>query len=115
MKFSEIYSLLSSKEYHRGSDWDDVTIQNVTAGDLMSEVLVDELEEMVLVTALNSEQALRTASMVDALAVILVNDKEPSPNMISLANELDITLISTPCSLFETCGRLSRLIGDEKV
>ena len=112
MKFSEIYDLLGCTEFHRGEGWDKADIENVTAGDLMSEVLVDELENMILVTALNSEQALRTASMVDALAVVLVNGKEPGPGMVSLAADLDITLISSPHSMFGTCGRLCRLLGE---
>ncbi len=111
MKFSEIYERLSCKEFHRGDNWDNAEILNVTAGDLMSEVLVDELENLILITALNSEQALRTASMVDAVAVVLVNSKEPNRGMISLAEELGITLLSVPYSMFDTCGRLCRLLG----
>lgn len=112
MKFSEIYDLLGCTEFHRGNSWGEAEILNVTAGDLMSEVLIDELEDVVLVTALNSEQALRTASMVDALAVILVNGKVPGPGMLSLAADLDITLVSSPYSMFGTCGRLCRLLGE---
>lgn len=109
MRFSEISGCLNCTEYHRGSTWESAEVQNVTAGDLMSEVLVFEKENLLLVTALNSEQTLRTASVVDALGVVLVNGKSPNENMVSLARELSISLLSTPNSMFDTCVALSNL------
>lgn len=110
MRFSQIKDCLTCKEYFRGDNYDDAEVQNVTAGDLMSEVLVFDRENVLLVTALNSEQALRTASMVDALAVILVNNKVPSPGMISLAEELGTSMFSTGLSMFEACAELHQLL-----
>jgi hypothetical protein len=109
MRFSEISRCLECREYHKGSAYETAEVQNVTAGDLMSEVLVFDKENLLLVTALNSEQTLRTASVVDALGVVLVNGKTPNENMISLARELSISLLSTPNSMFDTCVALSNL------
>ncbi len=110
MRFAQIHDCLSFKDFYLGEDFDNADVQNVTAGDLMSEVLVFEKENVLLVTALNSEQALRTASMVDALGVVLVNGKIPSPRMISLAEELGISLLSTTLSMFESCAELHKLL-----
>lgn len=112
MRFPEISSCLESTEYHRGESFETAEVQNVTAGDLMSEVLVFDKENLLLVTALNSEQVLRTANVVDALGVVLVNGKKPNETMLKLAEELGIALLSTPKSLFDTCVSLHYLIKE---
>ena len=111
MRFPDIQRGLGGELHARGGTYDSADVENVTAGDLMSEVLVFEMENLLLVTALNSEQALRTASMVDALGVVLVNGKAPGPKMVALADELEIALLSTPLSMFEACAELHRLLA----
>lgn len=111
MRFSEISNGLECMEFNRGDQYGNVEIESVTAGDLMSEVLVYDKENLLLVTALNSEQALRTANMVDALGVLLVNAKTPNEKMIALADDLDISLLSTAGSMFDTCAALHNLLN----
>ena len=110
MRFSEISSSLECREFNRGDNFESAVIENVTAGDLMSEVLVFDKENLLLVTSLNSEQALNTANMVDALGVLLVNSKTPNHVMISLAEELGVALLSTPKSMFDSCAALYNLL-----
>ncbi|WP_319561022.1 hypothetical protein [Marispirochaeta sp.] len=110
MRFPDISSCLECEEFHRGEDYESVEVKNVTAGDLMSEVLVFDKENLLLITALNSEQTLRTAHVVDALGVILVNGKRPSAAMIKLASEMGISLLSTGMTLFDACVTLHHLI-----
>lgn len=109
MRFPEISSCLTCKEYYRGDKFESAEVQSVTAGDLMSEVLVFDRENLLLVTALNSEQTLRTADIVDALGIVLVNGKIPSDGMIRLAEEMGIALLSTSKTLFDTCVALYHL------
>ncbi len=111
MLFSEICNSLDCRVYYKAPQFEDVTVQNITAGDLMSEVLVFDHEHALLVTALNSEQVLRTAAMVDALGVLLVNSKVPGEKMISLAEDLDISLMSTSLSMFDSCVALHQLMN----
>ncbi|WP_319476505.1 DRTGG domain-containing protein [Marispirochaeta aestuarii] len=110
MRFPDISSCLECEEYHRGDNYESAEVKNVTAGDLMSEVLVFDKENLLLITSLNSEQTMRTAHVVDALGVILVNGKRPSDAMIRLASELGISLLSTKKTLFDTCVALHYLI-----
>ena len=110
MRFSEISSSLKCREFNQGENYENAEIENVTAGDLMSEVLVFDKENLLLVTSLNSEQALNTANMVDALGVLLVNAKTPGTVMISLAEELGVALLSTPKSMFDACAALHHLL-----
>ncbi|ORC30245.1 hypothetical protein B4O97_18515 [Marispirochaeta aestuarii] len=111
MRFPDISSCLECEEYHRGEAYESAVVEYVTAGDLMSEVLVFDKENLLLITALNSEQTLRTAHVVDALGVVLVNGKRPSDAMIKLASEMGISLLSTKKTLFDTCVALHYLIS----
>ena len=111
MRFPDIRRILEGVEHHRGSGFDTTVIRHVTAGDLMSEVLVYDKENLLLVTSLNSEQVIRTANIVDAAGIVLVNSKTPNEQMISLARDLGIVLLSTQNSMFETCAILYRLLN----
>lgn len=79
------------------------TVQNVVASDLMSDVLVNTLEDFLLVTSLASDQMIRTADLVGAVGVVLVNNKQPPASLLRLAEALGIPLITTPHSKYETC------------
>ncbi len=103
---------LECKTYNQSSNFKNAGIENIVASDLMSEVLVAEEEGLLLITALNTEQTLRTAHIVDAVGILLVNGKTPQPGMIKLADEFDITLISTRTSMFRACAALGRMMDE---
>lgn len=87
-----------------------IQIQKVVAGDLMSDVLVSVDADYLLVTSLATEQSIRTADIVCAAAVLLVNDKLPSRAMKELAQASGITLLATPLPMFEACNSLGSLL-----
>ena len=111
MTFSKIVEHLPAHVANKGSDFAEFEIRHVVAGDLMSDVLVAEYDDLLMVSSLNSEQVLRTANMVGARGILLVNDKVPSDSMKTLAEAEDITVLSTPLSLFEACISLGHLLG----
>jgi len=76
------------------------------ASDLMSDVLTVERENMLLLTGLANVQVIRTAEMSDINMILLVRNKKASPEMIALAEQIGITLIECPLSLFKTSGIL---------
>lgn len=78
-------------------------IKTVVASDLMSDVLVVTREDFLLVTSLASDQMIRTADLVGAAGVVLVNAKHPPQSSLKLAAELDIALLTTPLPKYETC------------
>jgi hypothetical protein len=87
-------------------------IRAVVAGDLISDVLVTDQDEVLLVTSLPSDQVARTADMVGACGIVLVNGKVPQPPLVDLCAELDLTLIRTPLGSFEASFRLGqKLLG----
>lgn len=76
------------------------------ASDLMSDVLALADSSTVLITGLNNPQAIRTAEMMDISLIIMVRGKTPSKEIIELAIESDITILTTHHIMFEACGLL---------
>lgn len=81
-------------------------VEYAFTSDLMSDVLTGDHESTVLVTGLSNLQAIRTAEMSDIREVIIGRNKEVSQEMIALARENDIMLLSCPYSLFRISGIL---------
>lgn len=76
------------------------------SSDLMSDVLRFHMEKTILITGLCNIQTLRTAEMSNIECIIFARDKKVTDDMIELAAENNISLISTPLTLFEVSGRL---------
>ncbi|WP_425446561.1 DRTGG domain-containing protein [Dethiothermospora halolimnae] len=74
--------------------------------DLMSDVLAFVEEGTVLLTGLTNPQVIRTAEMIDVFAIIFVRDKTPSEEILELAEDRGITIITTAYTLYTACGKL---------
>ena len=84
------------------------------ASDLMSDVLLVDADDILLLTSLASDQAIRTAHIVGAMGVV-VHDSKPLPStMIEVARQLKIPLVSAPLSKYESCVRLHEALAAEK-
>jgi len=95
--------------------YQDMKVGKVIAGDLMSDLLVSVETDVFLVTSLATDQTIRSADVIGATAILLVNDKLPTPGMKTLATECGITLLSTPLPMYEACTSLGFLQDtDEK-
>lgn len=74
--------------------------------DLMSDVLTYAAESCLLLTGMINTHVLRTAQILDVPCVTFVRDKRPTQEMVELAQETGITLLSCRMTLYEACGRL---------
>lgn len=74
--------------------------------DLMSDVLTLEEDQLLLVTGLANSQTIRTAEMADISLIIIARGKEVTEEMKELAVENEMTLLSSPFSMFKVCGLL---------
>ncbi len=110
MKITEIIEPLKCRVLHQGAGFEDVVIQNVVVSDLMSDVLVVDQNHLLLVTSLASDQAIRTADIVGAHAVLVANGKTLPANMLNLAREMNMTLLLSPLNKFSLCVNLGRLM-----
>ena len=107
MKLREIIELTEGQVLSEAVDLDR-EVQGGCGADLMSDVLAYSLSDAVLLTGLCNPQVVRTAHIADVGAVVFVRGKRPPRDMIELANQEQIPLISSPYGMFELCGRLYR-------
>lgn len=77
--------------------------------DLLSCVMAGAKNGNIWVTLQAHMNIIAVAAMLDVSAVIITENAQPDPSMIAKANEQGITLLSTPKSSYEICGRLWEL------
>ena len=74
--------------------------------DLMSDVLAYVKDQAVLLTGLINSQVIRTAMMMDMVCIVFVRSKNPTEEMLQLARDNGIVILSTDKRLYEACGLL---------
>ncbi len=90
--------------------WEKTSIDTVFASDLMSDVLMSDRDDMLLITSLSTEQSIRSAGIVGSEAVVIANNKTVTEGMVELAKEQGIALLCTRFPKYESCVRLGRLM-----
>jgi predicted transcriptional regulator len=83
-----------------------IEIRGGIGADLMSDVLAASQPDAILMTGLTNPQVVRTAQMADIRAIVFVRGKQPQEQTLAIANQENIPLITSPCGMFEGCGRL---------
>jgi len=81
-------------------------VHSACGSDMMSDVLAYVKDQAVLLTGLVNAQVIRTAQMMDMICIVFVRSKRPSEDMIELAEEAGITLMTTSKRMYEACGLL---------
>ncbi|QZT36876.1 hypothetical protein K5X82_16815 [Halosquirtibacter xylanolyticus] len=74
--------------------------------DLMSDLLTIDATETVLITGLITKQTIRTAHIAEIHCIIFVRNKTIPKELIQIAQELDISIIRSPHTMFRVCGIL---------
>ncbi len=110
MRFSDIVNILQARTIYKSSLFESTSVESVIVSDLMSDVLVMEKPSPLLLSSLSSEQTLRTASMVEAVGVVIAQNKPLPEGIADLAQDLDITLLHTSMPKFESCVLLGKLL-----
>ena len=105
MNLREICSVVNGKVVC-GEERLEQSVEYAFASDLMSDVLTVKKDNFLLITGLANTQAVRTAEMSDAPYILLCRGKKASEEMIELASENHILIISSPFSLFRCAGLL---------
>jgi len=105
MTVLEIASLLNA-EFCCGKELAGREIHYGCAYDMMSDVLAYGKEHAFLLTSLLNPQVIRTAEMMDIFCVVFVMGKQPTNEMIELAQERSLVLMTTKCPMFSACGIL---------
>ena len=105
MKIREIAALLQA-ELLSSEEMLDTEVQNAFCCDMMSDVLAFATNQSVLITGLLNPQVVRTAMMLDMHCIVFIQGKEPTPEIVSLAEANDIVVMVTQESMFCSAGRL---------
>lgn len=111
MKLFELWKAVDAEVMWGGDDLEGREVHNVVASDLMSDVLMMDVEQPLLLTSLVSDQSLRTADVVGAQGVLVANGKVPPPDMVALAKELGMPLARTSSRKFEASLALGKALG----
>lgn len=111
MKLPALFDSAQAEVLWTAPDSDPAEVGHVISSDLMSDVLMMDLEHPLLLTSLVSDQSLRTAHVVEAAAVLIANGKTPPPQMIQLAAELRIPLARTELSKFDAAVALGKALS----
>jgi hypothetical protein len=88
-------------------------VYSACGSDMMSDVLAYVKDQAVLLTGLVNPQVIRTAEMMDMRCIVFVRSKKPSDEMLELARESNIVLLSSAKRMYDACGLLYQggLIG----
>ncbi len=105
MKLKEVKEILSAKTLC-GDEKMDKEVLAACGCDLMSDVLAFVKDQALLLTGLINPQVVRTAEMMDMKAIVFVRGKIPAPEIIDLAKESGIVVMSTEQPLYLACGML---------
>jgi hypothetical protein len=113
MELNKVMELLDATQFNKECPHCIREINYAFVCDLMSDALM-LLKKMpshigahgALVTGLVTNQALRTAEILDLETIIFVRGKSPSKSVIDLADEIGITLVGTALTMYKTSGLL---------
>ncbi len=105
MKISKIKELLEA-DVLCGEDKLENEVHSACGSDMMSDVLAFVKEQAVLLSGLVNLQVVRTAEMMDMKCIVFVRGKLPPKEVVELADESDIVVLSTNERMYAACGKL---------
>lgn len=106
MDIAKIVETLNAEILSRAENAGELDLTKAVAADLMSEVMLDTEEGSLIITGLINPQVIRSAEMLDIYAVLFVRGKNIPQNILDLAADRGVTVLRTPMTMFEACGRL---------
>ena len=74
--------------------------------DRMGDVRAYVKDQAVLLTGLLNEQVIRTAAMMDMKCIVFVRGKVPDENMLAMAADREILVMTTEHPMYISCGLL---------
>ncbi len=105
MKLREIVEMLEGEVLSDPSHLDR-EITCAFGSDLISDILMCTKESTMLLTGLTNPQVIRLSDMIDLLGIIFVRGKRPSEELIEMANERDLPIVTTSFTMYKSAGLL---------
>ncbi len=105
MKISKVAEILDAK-IRCCEELAEDEVCSACGSDMMSDVLAFVKDQAVLLTGLVNTQVVRTAEMMDMRCIVFVRSKQPSEEMLALAEKCGIVVMTTDRRMYEACGIL---------
>jgi hypothetical protein len=109
MVLKQIIDELNATPVFAADGWEGLSIDSVFASDLISDILVSDGEEQLLLTSLTTPQVVRTASIVGAVAIILVHRRKVPDGLAAAARAGEIPLFLSTMTKYDACVRIGGL------
>lgn len=106
MKFKEILRLIDGNLLYENKEALEKEYSYAFATDLMSNVMLGNVDDSILITSLVNPQVIRASEMMNMSAIIITSDKPVTDTMIELAANRNIALAITGMPTFTVCGKL---------
>ena len=97
-----------------GEEYLDRQVDSACGSDVLSDVLAYVKNQALLLTGLVNPQVVRTADMMDMQCIVFIRGKIPDEDILRLARERDIVVMTSPCRMYNACGLLytNGLVGE---
>ena len=105
MKIQKIKELLEA-DVLCGEENLDGEVKSACGCDMMSDVLAFVKDQAVLLTGLCNPQVVRTAMMMDMRCIVFVRGKIPSDDVVALARDAGIVVMTSKIRMYVACGIL---------
>jgi len=115
MNKKELQKTLSAETIFDSGVEPETGYEAVCACDMMSELLAVMNQSnhhnrgIILLTGLINPQVIRTSELVDIRLIVFLRHKKPTPETVELARKCGITIMSTPYTMYKSCGILYEL------
>lgn len=105
MKVIEVKDLLEA-EILVGDGMLETEIKSACGSDLLSDVLSFVKSHTVLLTGLTNPHVIKISDVLEISAIVFVRGKCPSKELIDMAVQKGIAVLTTRHTLYEACGIL---------
>lgn len=105
MRLYEVKEILDAQVLCGGNRLD-LEIGSACGSDFMSDVLAFVKDQALLLTGMVNPQVIRTAEMMDIKCIVFVRGKVPDDNVIELARDRNIVVMSSKKRMYSACGLL---------
>ncbi|MCB5265992.1 MAG: DRTGG domain-containing protein [Candidatus Cloacimonetes bacterium] len=105
MILSDLVTLLEGEVLFPEADLDR-EVPCAFASDMISDILMCTKEPTLLLTGLTNNQVIRLSDMIDLIAIVFVRGKKPLQDVIEMAEERGLPIITTKFTLYRCSGLL---------
>ena len=105
MTIHEVAEILDARVLIHGERMEE-PVETACGSDLMSDVLAFVKDKTVLITGLINPHVVRTSEMLDITCIVFARGKQPSEEILEMAEEIGITVLSTDMTTYTACGEL---------